>query len=125
MDPTIESEDIWQTEKLKTVPNHIKEYTKTRIDLFIAKTVKEIATTTADIALGAALGFMGIIVLTFLSISAALAIGEALGKFYLGFLIVAGFYVLVSVIMFSMKQQLLVNPILSAIISKAYPNREK
>ena len=51
-------------------------------------------------------------VLFFFSVAGAFAIGEALDSYALGFLIVAGFYLIVSIFVFLIKDKIVEGPIL-------------
>ena len=51
-------------------------------------------------------------VLFFFSVAGAFAIGEALDSYALGFLIVAGFYLIVSILIFLIKDKIVEGPIL-------------
>ncbi len=51
-------------------------------------------------------------VLFFFSVAGAFAIGEALDSYALGFLIVAGFYLIVSILVFLIKDKIVEGPIL-------------
>jgi len=52
------------------------------------------------------------LVLVFLSVAAAISIGYALDNFAYGFLIVGGFYIILSLIVFSIKDKIVEGPIL-------------
>ena len=52
------------------------------------------------------------LVLVFISIAAAIAIGNALDSWVYGFLIVGGFYVLMSVLVYNIKHRIVEGPIL-------------
>lgn len=52
------------------------------------------------------------IVLLFLSIAAALAIGELTGSYVIGFLIVAGVYLILAILLFMVKDKIVEGPIL-------------
>jgi archaellum biogenesis protein FlaJ (TadC family) len=52
------------------------------------------------------------IVIVFLSIAAALAIGYALDNFVYGFLIMGGFYILVCILIYNIKDKIVEGPVL-------------
>lgn len=52
------------------------------------------------------------IVLLFMSIAAALAIGDLMGSYVVGFLIVAGFYFILALLLYKIKDKIVEGPIL-------------
>lgn len=55
-----------------------------------------------------------------LNIGIALLIGEAIGTTYLGFLILAGFYALVALVIYLLREKWLKAPVRNAIIQKLF-----
>ncbi len=78
----------------------VEQYSKTSLELLKLKSIDK----TADIASSLFSRLILVIVLAFftftLNIGLALWLGELLGKDYLGFIVVAGFYGLVSIIVY-------------------------
>ena len=66
---------------------------------------------TAVVKLGLIVLFM-MMVLLFVSIAGAFVIGESLDSYALGFLIVGGFYLLITLILFTIKDKIVEGPIL-------------
>ena len=64
-------------------------------------------------------------VIAFGSTAAAWALGEWLGKPYWGFLIVAGFYLLLAIIVWGTRQRLISTPVLNAILKQLYKPEEE
>lgn len=58
------------------------------------------------------IAIFAMLVLIFLSVAAAIAIGYVLDNFAYGFLIVGGFYVVLSVIVYNIKDKIVEGPIL-------------
>jgi len=58
------------------------------------------------------IAFFATLVLVFLSVAAAIAIGYALDNFAYGFLIVGGFYIILSLIVYNIKDKIVEGPIL-------------
>ena len=72
--------------------------------------------------------FAGLLILFFLSLAGAYAIGEALGSNGLGFAIVGGFYILVAVLVLLFRKRLIERPLLeklSEIYFKEEPDDEE
>jgi len=58
------------------------------------------------------LGIVLVMVLLFLSLAAAIAIGYGLDNFVYGFLIVGGFYLIVGILIFQIKDKIVEGPVL-------------
>lgn len=99
---------------------YAQTFLKDQKDLFkieiAERTAKVSSTLLTNIIVGAVLG----IVILFISLAAALAIGLWLNNAALGFLAVAGIYLLSLGILFAFKTQWLTKPILSRIIQDFY-----
>lgn len=78
----------------------VEAYGKSSIELFKLKIIEKIAETTSSLVLSTTVIFFGIIFLLFANVGLAFWLGSILNKTYLGFLIVAGFYLLL-VLLFS------------------------
>jgi hypothetical protein len=118
-------DDIWHGSRLKEIPEHIKQYIKTRIDLLKLSAIENLSQAAGWAALGILLFFFGLFGLIFLSISLAFAIGSLLGSYALGFLIVAALFIISGVIIFVMRKKLLLNPIINGIIKAVYHGHEE
>ncbi len=102
-----------------------EEYLKTNINLFKLKAIGK----TADVvsSIGATLAIYAAIMLILLlsNIALSLWIGELVGKSYYGFFIVAGFYVLVALILYLNRNTILKAPINDSIIFQMTKDKER
>lgn len=120
-----EKEDIWQTGRLKDIPDHVLDYLKTKFELYKVLAIEQISQAASNIVLGVLLFLIGLFTLIFLSITLALVIGKALDDNYLGFLIVSCIYIIAGIILFTMKKKLILEPITNLIIQKVFDNEGK
>lgn len=94
-----------------------ENYTKTSLELIKLKTVSATAdalsTVTSRIAVGAVVAFFTL----FLNIGLSLWIGKVLGEYYYGFFIIAGFYLIVAIILHKAQHKLIKTPIGNMIVS--------
>src|SRR5687768_6138677 len=97
-------------EDTATLKDNVKEYVETKIDIIKLKAISKGAPMISNIIVGVALAFLAIFILMFLSFSAAYAISDASDKPFLGFLIVAGFYIVLAVLVLALKNKLLTMP---------------
>ncbi len=72
----------------------------------------------SSLALRLILAVIFVLFSLFLNIALALLIGEYLEKFYYGFFIMAGFYVIVAVLFVIFQEELIKNPVCNFIIRK-------
>lgn len=95
-----------------------QDYTKTSIELLKLNAIDKAADITASLAFRLVLGMFVAIFSLFISVSISLYIGKLLGEYYLGFLIVSGFYLMVVIVLFIFRDKLIKIPITNFIIKK-------
>ncbi|WP_417940988.1 hypothetical protein [Flavobacterium sp. RS13.1] len=94
-----------------------ENYTKTSLELIKLKTVSATAdvlsTLTSRIAVGVVVAFFTL----FLNIGLSIWIGKELGEYYYGFFVIAGFYLIIAIILHKTQHKLIKTPIGNIIIS--------
>lgn len=96
----------------------VETYSKTTIDLIKLKAVDKLTVVASSIILGVTIFILSFFFLMIFNMAIAFWIGEAIGKIYLGFFIVAAFYVLLIILILVFKKQLIKTPITNTLISK-------
>lgn len=93
-----------------------ENYTRTSLELVKLRTVSAsadvLSTITSKIAVGAVVAFFTL----FLNIGLSLWIGKELGEYYYGFFILAGFYLIVAIVLHTFQHSLIKTPIGNMII---------
>lgn len=111
-------------EELKTnaqsLKTHVTEYVNTYAQLAKAKATQGASNAAGGAAVGLAAFVFGIFFLFFLFCGLAFWMGSLVDSRAGGFLIVAGFFLLLIVVIFAMKNKVIVPAIRNAIISKVY-----
>jgi uncharacterized membrane protein YkgB len=111
-------------EDLKTktgqLKDHVSDYAKTTVDLIKAKATKGASNAAAGVAIGVVAFLLAIFFLTFLLIALGWWLASLFGSAALGFLGVAGFLLLLLVLIFALRKKVIVPLIRNAIISKVY-----
>lgn len=102
---------------------HVSDYAKTTINLAKAKATKGASNAVAGVAIGIAAFFLVIFFLIFLFTAAAWWLAGVFDSPALGFLTVAGFFLLLLVLIFALRKKLIVPLIRNAIISKVYEQK--
>jgi hypothetical protein len=101
-----------------TLVGDIEEYIEDKVDLVKLKTASKTGTAISGAIVALVTARLGLFIIIFLSLSAAYAIGEATGKSYLGFLCVAGFYILLAVLLIVFKEKMITMPIINSLLKK-------
>lgn len=96
----------------------IESFSKTTIDLVKLKAVDKLAAIASNIVYGILLALFGFFFFLILNMALAFWIGDLIGKTHAGFFILAGFYVLLMIVLILFKKQLIKSPVSNAIISK-------
>jgi Putative Actinobacterial Holin-X, holin superfamily III len=94
------------------------DYLETRVDLFKLQAVSK----TSDAASSLVSGLIILLIICFaviiFNIGLAIWVGELLGKIYLGFFVIAGFYALVALILHLFRNSWIKEPVSNMIIKK-------
>lgn len=108
--------------KTKTahLKEHVSEYVQTTVQLAKAKATKGVSNAAAGAVIGIATAVFGIFFLAFLFTALAWWLGGILESPALGFLCVAGFFLLLIVLLFALRRKVFAPMIRNAIISAVY-----
>ena len=96
----------------------LKDYADTRIDLFKLKAISKVSGVLSSVISGVVLVLLFFMVLICITIGFALLIGNALGQIWLGFLIMAGIYIVIGLIMFMSRAKFIKTPISNKFIKE-------
>jgi hypothetical protein len=103
--------------RLKT---NVSEYVHTYVELTKAKVTQSASTAAGGAVIGIAALFLGIFFLFFLFCGLAFWVGDLINSRAGGFFIVAGLFLLLVVLVFALRKNVIVPAIRNAIISKVY-----
>lgn len=104
-------------QRLKT---NVTDYVHTYVELTKAKVTQSASTAASGAVIGVAALFLGIFFLFFLFCGLAFWVGDLINSRAGGFFIVAGFFLLLVVLVFALRKNVIVPAIRNAIISKVY-----
>jgi hypothetical protein len=107
-------------DKAENIFDEITTYAEARWNLGVLNASSKAADSISTIATTLVMGAIGIMVLIFLSIAAALFIGVFLNNLALGFLAVGIFYAIVGVIVYVIKDKYIKIPVINTFIKKFY-----
>ncbi|MFI5153967.1 MAG: phage holin family protein [Chitinophagales bacterium] len=109
-------------DKIEETMDHVKTYVNTRIaqaKLGAAEKASDMISIFIAKLMAACVLFFFVF---FLSEAAAIGLGEYFGKAWLGYLMVAGIYLLLGLIIWFARERLLRIPIMNAIIARLFKN---
>jgi uncharacterized membrane protein YqjE len=103
-------------EKVEGLTEHVKEYITTKVELAKLRLAEKTSLTVANIIAAVVVAVLFLFVILFGSLAGAWVLGDWIGKRYAGFLIVAGFYLLLAVMVWFARNRLIRFPVMNAII---------
>ncbi len=102
--------------KIERLISNIKDYGEERINLIMLNVQEKTAKAIAGTASVLILIILGVFTLAFLSFALAWFIGQLLGHTYLGFLIVAGVYLLAAILIWTNRTKWIGFPVMNAFL---------
>src|SRR5687768_3180151 len=109
--------------KIEELVGHVNDYINTQIDLAKLTAAEKISSVLAGIIAGAIAAMVFVFFLVFGSLATAYALSAWIGIGYAGFLIVAGFYLLLGIIVWLSRERLIRVPIMKGIIRELFKNK--
>lgn len=95
-----------------------QDYTKSSIELLKLNAIDKTADITASITFRLVFGLLVAMFSLFVNIGISLYLGKVLGEVYIGFLIVSGFYLVLAIVLYLFRNQLIKTPITNLVIKK-------
>lgn len=95
---------------------YARQYTKKQIEYVQLLVAERTAKVTSILVTSLAVTFIGLLIVIMLSFTLGFYLGDLFESYPIGFLCVTGIYLLLGIIIYSMRQQLVTNPILTKII---------
>ena len=102
----------------------ILEYIEVKLDLIRIHTAENLARIFSNVATLAVIGFLLSLMILFLSIAAGFYFGSLFDSNELGFLCVAGFYVLLLIVFLALRKRIVEQPVIKAMIRLFFPKFE-
>jgi len=107
----------------ESLVDRAETYAKTNIDLLKLKATDKVSDTVSSVVVNVIYVFLALLIFPMLNFGAAIWISEEIGVSYSGFFIVAGFYILVFILVFAFRKKLIGDPVKNAIISSMLYNK--
>lgn len=112
-------------EDAKDILNHSQDYVETLYKLSVVRAAKKASNIASGLVNTILLFFISLCILLFLSIAAAWWIGQEAENPAVGFLSVAGFYLLLAIILIALRKSVISPFIKNSLIRKIYEEKNK
>jgi Putative Actinobacterial Holin-X, holin superfamily III len=106
--------------KVEELADNIKEYVNTRIDAVKLNAAEKSSAVIANVVAGLIVVAVFMLFFLFCSIALAFGLGEWIGKTWAGFLMVAGLYMLIGIIVWTARVKIIQLPVMNALIKKLF-----
>ncbi len=111
-------EPLWNAAPFEQLAKSIGDYTETKVEIIRLKILGNIAKIVGATGAYLAIAVFGLFFLAFLSGGMAVLVGQWLGSVMWGLFAVAGFYLLMIILLFVLKDKLITNRIIKALLGK-------
>jgi hypothetical protein len=106
--------------KVEELADNLKEYVNTRIEKAKLRAAEKTSHIVAHAVAAVIVTVVVLFFIVFASIALSLLLGEWIGKEWAGFLIVAGIYLLIAIIVWLTRKQLIQVPIMNSLIRQIF-----
>ena len=107
-------------EKLEQLFSHFKEYLTNHVKIIKIEIAEKIATIVSTLISLFWVSIFVVLFVIFLGVSLALFLGELTGSYYIGFLIVSGFYLLLAIILWKGKNRFIKIPVMNFLLRQLF-----
>ena len=111
--------------KVEDLASSVKEYVDTRIDAVKLNAAEKSSGVIANVIAGIVVAVVFLFFIGLASTSLAYGLGEWIGKTWVGFLIVAGLYLLIGIIVWAGRGKLIRLPVMNAMIQQLFTSDEE
>jgi hypothetical protein len=108
-------------EDINNIRNDIQEYIEVRLGLIRLHTAENLSKILSSAVNIAVIGYMLFFILLFISFAAGYFLGSRFDSTELGFLCVAGFYLVILLLFLVFRKQIIERPIIKAIVKLLFP----
>ncbi len=113
-----------EKDRIENLVGNIKAYVETRIDLVLLNAQDKLTDILSSIAVVVVLALFSVFAVLFLSLGAAWWINQRLDNSFIGFFCIAGFYILLAIIVYVIKDKYIRLPIINSLLKKINLNED-
>ncbi|MCF8363344.1 MAG: phage holin family protein [Prolixibacteraceae bacterium] len=110
------------TREMGDLKKEFEEYAKTQVDITKLHLTGELSRFLSGFLFKSAILYLLFFILLFLSVAAAIFIGEILDSYVYGFAIMGGFYVIITLFVWLLRKPLFEQPAIKRFMQLMYPN---
>jgi len=110
--------------KAEQLISNIKEYAETRLDIAALNVQDKVSDVLSSLASVIVVALLGIFILFFSSVGAAWWIGQTLNNSSIGFFCIAGFYLLIAIVIILNRDKWIKLPLINLLLKKININEE-
>jgi hypothetical protein len=111
--------------KVEELADTVKDYVNTRIESVKLKVAEKSAAVISNMIAGLIVAGFFMLFIVFSSIALAFGLGEWIGKTWAGFLIVAGLYLVIGIIVWFARIKLIRLPLMNAFIKQLFSEEDE
>ena len=108
-------------EEIEDIKKDIQEYIEVKLDMFKLQSAENISRVISNVAVAAIMVLLASLILLFLSFAAGYFMASVLNSNELGFLCVAGFYLLLLLIILIFRKRIIDRPVIKSVIRIFFP----
>lgn len=112
-------------ESLNNLIQSIREYVEAKIEITKLQLADKAGSSVGGIITFIVMTILASLILIFASIAVAFLISEYYGKGYIGFAIVAAFYLLIAIIVYAGRDKLINRPVTDSFIKKMFSDEDE
>ena len=113
-----------EKKKVEDLFDHAREYVNIRVDEAKLSLAERSSAVLSMVIATTVVNIIFLLCLIFAGIAGAIAIGIWLKSYWLGFLLIAGVYLLVGLLVWAAKESLIRQPIMNAVIHQLFKNND-
>ncbi len=111
--------------KTEELAGNIKAYVNARIESVKLNTAEKSSVVIANLIAGMVVAVVFLFFIVFASVALSLGLGEWLGKTWAGFLIVAGLYLLIGLVVWTTRERIIQLPVMNALIKQFFREEDE
>lgn len=106
--------------KVEELTDNVKEYVNNKIELAKLNVAEKSSSVLSNLMAGIIVAIVFTLFVVFASVALSLVLGEWLGETWIGFLIVAGIYLLIGLIIWFGREKIIRLPIMNTILQQLF-----
>ena len=110
--------------ELENLTENVKDYLEARYDLAVLNMQDRVSDVTSSVAASLIIISFSLLALLFISVGGALWLGAVLGNVFIGFFCIAGFYMLLALLVFYNQERWIKLPMINLLLKKININEK-